>query len=113
MHALLAGLVGVGIDNAVIQLTDTSPPTSLASAAYAPPALDGTALAWMKHIGPAGSVDQHEPRRVVHVRRPVAVTDGPWTVEITPEPDSVADVGPSMAITIDIAVRGDVGIMII
>lgn len=72
---LLAALVALEVDNAEI-------------AVFGPelPVLDGSAAPWVRLIHEAGLVDQPAPRRVIMLKRPLSVEDGPRRARLIPAP---------------------------
>lgn len=72
---LLAALVGLGIDNARIEVQGPEVPL-----------LDGSALEWAQAIEAAGRVSQAFPRAEVHLAESVTVQDGEAFVCAVPAP---------------------------
>jgi UDP-3-O-[3-hydroxymyristoyl] N-acetylglucosamine deacetylase len=72
---LLAALVGLGIDNARIDITGPEVPL-----------LDGSALGWVEAIYQAGQQELDAPRRVAHLERPVTIHHGDAFVAAFPAP---------------------------
>lgn len=70
---LLAALSALRIDNAVVDLD-----------AEELPIFDGSALPWCAAIREAGRRELGAPRRVIHVRRAVAVRDGQRSLRVEP-----------------------------
>lgn len=84
---LMAALVGCGVDNVLIELDGPEVP-----------ALDGSAAPFVFLLDCAGVVDQAVPRRSLHIRRPVRVSDGEAFAELRP-----GGPGLEMALSIDFA----------
>jgi UDP-3-O-[3-hydroxymyristoyl] N-acetylglucosamine deacetylase / 3-hydroxyacyl-[acyl-carrier-protein] dehydratase len=61
---LLSALYGLGVDNATIKVDSSEIPHA-----------DGSAKTWVELLTKAGFDDQQEPRRVVSLKEPVAVSD--------------------------------------
>lgn len=72
---LLAALVGLGIDNARIDITGPEVPL-----------LDGSALGWVEAIYQAGRQELNAPRSVAHLEQPVTVHHGDAFVAAFPAP---------------------------
>lgn len=70
---LMAALRGLGVDNAVVCLSDAEVPI-----------MDGSAAPFVYLIKEAGFKDQGVPRRVIQMRRAVTVMDGDREVTIYP-----------------------------
>lgn len=70
---LMSALAGLGIDNAVIELT-----------AGEIPILDGSAGSFIYLLQTAGSVEQRAPKRFVRMLKPVQVTDGDKWARLEP-----------------------------
>lgn len=61
---LLSALYGLGVDNALIKIDASEIPHA-----------DGSAKTWVEMLSAAGFDDQQEPRRLVTLKEPVAVSD--------------------------------------
>jgi len=61
---LLSALAGVGVDNATIKINAPEIPNA-----------DGSAATWVQLLTQAGFEDQAEPRRVITLKEPVAVSE--------------------------------------
>ena len=72
---LMAALAGCEIDNAVIEVDGPEVPI-----------MDGSAAPFVFLIECAGIVEQERPRRVIRIRKPVSVEDGPCFASLTPAP---------------------------
>jgi len=70
---LLSAAHGAGVDNLDVVVTGGEVP-----------ALDGSALLWLKHLMSAGVVDQGGSRETLVVDRPVRVNDGDRWVQVVP-----------------------------
>ncbi len=70
---LMAALVGLGLDNALIEVDGPEVPI-----------LDGSAGPFLFLLDCAGSVEQEAPRRIIEVRRAVRVTAGDAYAELRP-----------------------------
>lgn len=70
---MLAALVACGIDNATIEVTGPEVPV-----------LDGSATPWLELLSVVGRLQQPWPRRVLVVRAPVEVRDGPRVARLLP-----------------------------
>jgi UDP-3-O-[3-hydroxymyristoyl] N-acetylglucosamine deacetylase/3-hydroxyacyl-[acyl-carrier-protein] dehydratase len=84
---VLSALVGMGVDNAVIEMTANEPPIG-----------DGSSLPYVELIKKAGIVAQDAPRKVYEIREPIHIEIGDGSL-ITIVPDkkfrvSVTNVGP-------------------
>ncbi len=77
----LSAIVGLGVDNAVVELTDRETPAG-----------DGSALAFVEAIRAAGLVEQDAPRRVLVLETPVSVREGDAMVSALPSTGSGLDV---------------------
>ena len=84
---LMSALAGMGIDNALIDITGPEVP-----------AMDGSAAPFLFLIECAGTVEQAAPRRAIKVLRRVTVRDGEKVAELLP------GTGFSLEVTIDFAV---------
>lgn len=71
---LMATFAGMGIDNALVTLTN-----------YEMPIMDGSASVFAEMIQKAGAEDQHVPRYFFVVKRPIEVSDGDKFVGIYPD----------------------------
>lgn len=69
----LSGLVGMGVDNAVIELDADELPSG-----------DGSATPFVEAIAAAGMVDQEAPRRPIVVTEPITVRDGEAMIAAMP-----------------------------
>lgn len=74
---LLAAMHGCGIDNARVEVTGGEVPI-----------MDGSAAAFIGAINSVGAVTQAAARRVLVVRRPVAVSDGSSVALVSPAPST-------------------------
>ncbi len=72
---LMAALRGAGIDNLLIELDGPEIPI-----------MDGSAAPFLFLIECTGTVAQNAPRRAIEVLKPVKVTDGNKSAEISPAP---------------------------
>jgi UDP-3-O-[3-hydroxymyristoyl] N-acetylglucosamine deacetylase len=72
---VLAALVGMDIDNALITMHGIEVPI-----------MDGSALPFARAIADAGAVEQAAPRRMLELREPVCVRDGDKLLVIVPAP---------------------------
>jgi UDP-3-O-[3-hydroxymyristoyl] N-acetylglucosamine deacetylase/3-hydroxyacyl-[acyl-carrier-protein] dehydratase len=84
---VLSALVGMGVDNAIIEMTANEPPIG-----------DGSSLPYVELIKKAGLVAQDAPRKVYEIREPIHIEIGDGSL-ITIVPDkkfrvSVTNVGP-------------------
>jgi len=70
---LMAAFRGLGVDNAVVRLSDAEVPI-----------MDGSAAPFVYLIKEAGLKDQGVPRRFIQMKRPVTVMDGDREVTIYP-----------------------------
>jgi len=70
---LLAALVGLGIDNATVEIDGPEVPV-----------MDGSAEAFVDAIDQAGVLAQHAPKRFLRIRRPVRVEMGSAFAEFRP-----------------------------
>lgn len=70
---LMSALAGLGIDNAIVELSATEVPI-----------MDGSAGPFVFLIQSAGIAEQPAPKRFVRVRRPVEVRDGDKWARFTP-----------------------------
>jgi UDP-3-O-[3-hydroxymyristoyl] N-acetylglucosamine deacetylase len=73
---LLAALVGMGIDNAAIQIDGAELPI-----------LDGSALPWAEAIARAGIESQPQPRQTIQLQQVVSVYEGDSFVVAVPAPE--------------------------
>jgi len=69
----LSGLVGMGVDNAIIELDATELPSG-----------DGSATPFVEAIAAAGVVKQNQPRRPIIVTEPITVRDGDAMIAAMP-----------------------------
>lgn len=70
---LLAAMLGVGLDNAMVEID--SPEV---------PALDGSAAGWVEAIDEAGLIELHAPRRTLVLRSAVEVRQGDRVARLLP-----------------------------
>jgi UDP-3-O-[3-hydroxymyristoyl] N-acetylglucosamine deacetylase len=70
---LLAALIGLGVDNAVVEIDGPEVPV-----------MDGSARAFVRAIDEAGLVVQSSPKRVIRIRKPVRVQMGSAYAEFQP-----------------------------
>lgn len=70
---LLAALIGLGIDNAIVEIDGPEVPV-----------MDGSAEAFVNAIDQAGILQQHSPKRFIRIRRPVRVEMGSAFAEFRP-----------------------------
>jgi UDP-3-O-acyl N-acetylglucosamine deacetylase len=77
---VLAALVGMDVDNALISMSGIEVPI-----------VDGSALPFARAIAEAGVVEQAAPRRVLEVREPVWQRDGDKLLVIVPAPAFAID----------------------
>ncbi len=84
---LMSALAGMGIDNALIDITGPEVP-----------AMDGSAAPFLFLIECAGTVEQNAPRRAIKVLRRVTVRDGEKVAELLP------GTGFALEVTIDFSV---------
>ncbi|HEY1935040.1 MAG TPA: UDP-3-O-acyl-N-acetylglucosamine deacetylase [Acetobacteraceae bacterium] len=87
---LMAALAGTGIDNALVELDGPEVP-----------ALDGSAAPFVFLLDCAGTVDQPAPRRTIHIRRTVRVTEGDAFAEL--RPGAPGATGLELSVSIDFA----------
>jgi UDP-3-O-[3-hydroxymyristoyl] N-acetylglucosamine deacetylase len=73
---IMAALYGLGVDNALVEIDGPEVPI-----------MDGSAAAFVDAIRKVGVVNQHAPRRVVRVLRPVSVRKGSSFSELLPNDD--------------------------
>lgn len=78
---LLSALSGLGVDNAIVEIT--GPET---------PILDGSSAAWVTLIEQAGLAPLAAPRRFIEILRPVEVAEGRATARLEPAPRFELDV---------------------
>ena len=78
---LLATLMGLGLDNLMIEVEGGELPV-----------LDGCGAAWSEHLHGAGIVDQAAPIRIRKITRAVEVRDGPRWARLEPADGLVLDV---------------------
>jgi UDP-3-O-[3-hydroxymyristoyl] N-acetylglucosamine deacetylase/3-hydroxyacyl-[acyl-carrier-protein] dehydratase len=83
---LCAALMGLGIDNLVVEIEGAEMP-----------GLDGSALPWAEALQRAGVVEQKSPRKRFELRDPVAVTVGDAFITAVPTEED----GLSLAYTLD------------
>lgn len=83
---LCAALMGLGIDNLVVEIEGAEMP-----------GLDGSALPWAEALQKAGVVEQKSPRKQFELRDPVAVTVGDAFITAVPTEED----GLSLAYTLD------------
>jgi len=83
---LCAALMGLGVDNLVVEIDGAEMP-----------GLDGSALPWAEALQKAGVVEQKSPRKQFELRDPVAVTVGDSFITAVPSEDE----GLSLAYTLD------------
>ncbi len=72
---LMAGFVGLGIDNALVEVDD-----------YEMPIMDGSAREFTRALSAAGIREQALPRHVIIIKKPIEVREGDKFVRIMPEP---------------------------
>jgi len=72
---LLAALMGLGVDNAVVEVDGPEVP-----------AVDGSAMPWVDLVGTAGIVSVGTPRRRLVVNEPIEVRDGHRVARLLPCP---------------------------
>lgn len=82
---IMASLYGLGVDNVLIEIDGPEVPI-----------LDGSAQPFVDLINRASIVQQHAPRRVVRVRRPVKASSGRAVSELLP-----AEIGFHLDVTVD------------
>lgn len=70
---VLAALVGMGVDNALLRITGQEVPIA-----------DGSALPFAQAIADAGVVEQAAPRRVLSLRQPATYRDGDKLLVVLP-----------------------------
>lgn len=75
---LMAALRGCGIDNAVVEINGAEVP-----------AMDGSAMPFVKLIEDAGITPQELPRRVIKVLKPITYKDGDKWATLNPADDSI------------------------
>lgn len=85
---LMSALSGMGIDNALVEISGPEVP-----------AMDGSAAPFLFLVECAGTVEQDAPRRAVKVLRRVTVRDGEKMAELLP------GTGFTLEVTIDFAVE--------
>lgn len=88
---LLSALSGLGVDNAIVEIS--GPET---------PILDGSSAAWVALIGKAGLKELSPPRRFIEILKPVDVADGQANARLEPAAQFELDV----AISFDSAAIG-------
>ncbi len=88
---LCAALMGLGIDNLVVEIEGAEMP-----------GLDGSALPWAEALQKAGIVEQRSPRKQLEVRDPVAVTIGDSFITAVPSEED----GLSLSYTLDYPQNG-------
>lgn len=72
---LMASFVGLGIDNALVEVDD-----------YEMPIMDGSAKDFTRTLTAAGVVKQDSPKHFIIVKKPIEVQDGDKFVKVLPEP---------------------------
>lgn len=88
---LLSALSGLGVDNAIVEIS--GPET---------PILDGSSAAWVALIGKAGLTELSAPRRFIEILKPVDVAEGQANARLEPAAQFELDV----AISFDSAAIG-------
>ncbi len=73
---VMAALCGMGVDNAIIELTGPEVPI-----------MDGSAEPFIKMINEAGMVALNKPRKILRICKHIKVTDGDKSCELLPEND--------------------------
>lgn len=81
----LSGLVGMGVDNAIIELDGPELPSG-----------DGSATPFVEAVAASGLVDQEEPRRPVVVKEPITLREGDAMIAAMPT------TGPGMDLLYDL-----------
>jgi UDP-3-O-[3-hydroxymyristoyl] N-acetylglucosamine deacetylase len=72
---LMASFVGLGIDNALVEVDD-----------YEMPIMDGSAKDFTRALTAAGTIEQEAPKHFIIVKRPIEVKDQDKSVMVLPEP---------------------------
>ena len=62
---LMSALAGLGVDNAIIEVSSPEIPI-----------MDGSAGPFVFLIRAAGMIEQHAPKKLVRIKRPIEVIDG-------------------------------------